>query len=599
MPSKVLKTTNKKGTGKVLSPGSFIPYPYLIVFLVPVIFFFFSIRNGFVYFDDDILVLDNQSMISDLSNIIKVFHSDAFLNNSSPYYRPMLNVSFMIDARFGKSNPAFYHFMNLFYHGLCCISLLWLLQLVGFSRKKAFACTLVFSVHPLMANTVFWIPARSDLLVALFGILFFSLSIKYARERKPVMLIGAILCFTAALFSKESAVLLPFLLFLYFIMTREKLIPNLVLFAAPAFVIAGWFYLRSISVRMIGPEQMGIYSIIKNLPFPFEILSRFFFPFNLPVTPVFSAFFTCLGILIAIAIPLVYIIRGRKMISLFLFGIIWYIAFSLPNMFVWLNTTPASYEYLVHRAYFPVAGLLLSVLLLIPEKWTDLSNRRTLAVFLVVTLVLVTTSILQGRKYHDAPAFWNSAIRYNPERAWFYHFLGRYYFKQKDYVTFERYTRKAVSLKTEPWFLYNLAMICFVEKKQYDSAFIYFNRARATGFTDPEANRNYINLCLESARDFFVKGEYNKAVERCGISVSLDPSNPIAAYNMGLYLIYSGERKKAAAWWRRSLVLNPELKEAYLSLYYYYRNNTTLGDSVDYYAREYQKRGGIIKQAVP
>ena len=584
----------KTGTSQPQSSGFFIRYRYLIVFLVPVIFFSFFIRNGFVYFDDDILVLDNQAMISDLSNIGKIFRSDAFLNNSSPYYRPMLNVSLMIDAQAGKSNPAFYHFMNLLYHGLCCISLLWLLELFGISRGKAFTGTLFFSVHPLMANAVFWIPARSDLLVALFGMLFFSLSIKYARERKPAILIAAILCFTAALFSKESAVLLPPLLFLYFILTKENPFRNLALFATAVLVIAGWYYLRSVSVRMIGAEQLGVSSIIKNLPFPFEIISRFFFPFNLAVTPVFSAFFTGLGLLIAIAIPVVFIIKGKKMIHLFLLGITWYIAFSLPNMFVWLKSTPDSYEYLVHRAYFPVAGLLLSVLVLIPEKWVEINRPRNIAILLSLSLVLVTSSVLQGRKYKDAPTFWSSAIKYNPKKAWFYHFLGRYYLKQNNIVAYERYTRKAISLKEEPWFLYDLAMICFLEKKQYDTAFSYFNRARATGFTDPEANKNYIDLCIESARNFFGKGEYKKAVERCRIGVDLDPSNPVGAYNMGLYLVYSGETKNAVIWWRRSLILNPDLKEAYRSLYFYYLNNTTLSDSVNYYAREYQERGGII-----
>jgi len=588
------KPINKTGTLKTKTSGSFIRYRYLIVFLVPFIFFTFSIRNGFVYFDDDILVLDNQAMLSDLSNIGKIFRSDAFMNNSSPYYRPMLNVSLMVDAQLGKSNPAIYHFMNLLYHGLCCISLLWLLQLVGLSREKAFAGTLVFSVHPLMANAVFWIPARSDLLVALFGILFFALSIKYAKERKPALIISAILCFTAALFSKESAVLLPLLLLLYFLLTKEKLFRNLALIAVPALVIAGWYYLRSVSVRMIGPEQMGVTSIIKNLPFPVEIIARFFFPFNLAITSVFSVFFTWMGILISIAIPVIYLFRRGKKIPLFFFGIIWYVAFSLPNMFVWLNTTPASYEYLVHRAYMPVAGLLMTILLIIPENWVDLSNRRILALFLSITLVLATTSVIQGRKYHDASAFWNSAIKYNPHKAWFYHFLGRYYFKQKDYATFEKYTRKALSLKAEPWFLYDLAMICFVEKKQYDSSFYYFNRARATGFTDPEANKNYILLCLESANNFFGKKEYEKAVERCRLGIELNPANPVAAYNMGLYLIYSGEKKQATSWWRRSLLLNPDLIEAYRSLYFYYLNNTQLTDSINYYAREYEKRGGSI-----
>jgi Tfp pilus assembly protein PilF len=593
-----MKSSSKKIKRKDFQPVSDNKgkYHYLIVFLLPLILLSFSLHNGFVYFDDDILILDNQAKISDLSNIGKAFRSDAFLNNSSPYYRPLLNISLMLDAQVAKADPGFYHFMNLVYHCLCCISLLWFFRLLGIKREIALAGAIVFSVHPLMASAVFWIPARNDLLVTLFGLLFLSLSITFFHNRKPLILLLAIVSFAAAIFSKESAVLLPFILALYLLSTRQYAFDRRKIFLTLGLILvtAVWFILRMSSIRMVGAWQLGLWAVVANFSFPLEIIAKFILPFDLAVTPVYSSIYTGLGMLFFIVILFSFFIRKEKVVWLFIFGITWYIAFSLPNMFVRLDTSPSSYDYLVHRAYFPLVGLLVSILSLIPGHWVRFNYRPFIVWFSILIVILGGNSVYLGTKYRNAASFWNSAIAYHPDRAWFHHFLGRYYFKQHDYILFEQQLRKAISLNKHPHFLYNLGMLYFVEKKSYDSAFLLFNEARATGFTDPEANTNYVKLCLESARAYFEQGQYKKAVDRCQLAVDLEPENSVAAYNLGLYLIYSGEKKRAATSWRRSISLDPELKEAYRNLYYYYRNNTTFKDSVEYFAREYRKRGGSI-----
>jgi tetratricopeptide (TPR) repeat protein len=349
-----------------------------------------------------------------------------------------------------------------------------------------------------------------------------------------------------------------------------------------------------VSVRLIGAEQLGFGSIIKNFRFPFEVLSRFAFPFMLPVVPTWSVFFSVVGLFIAAGLGVLFYSRRNGATPSFILGCAWFVAFLLPNMYVWLVTTPWSYDYLVHRAYMPLAGIFILLLPLVPGQWLEFANRRYLAVFAALVVLLAGSSFMQGTKYRDAKTFWNSAISDNPERAWYYHFLGRYYFRQQDYTTFEKYTRKAISLKDDPRFLYNLGLVSFLDKKQYDTAFKYFGLARARGLQDKESTRNYFDLCVESARNFFEKGEYRKAVERCMLGVYLDSLHPVACYNLGLYMAYDGEVKSAVHWWHRTIELDPDRREAYLSLYYYHLNNTKLADSAAWYAREFTRRGGVI-----
>jgi hypothetical protein len=90
----------------------------------------------------------------------------------------------MFDAAFGGKAPLFYHLSNIGYHVLSCVSLLWLLGLLGFSKPKSLVATLIFAVHPVMGHAVLWIPARGDLLVTLFGILSCSFFIRFLKEGK-------------------------------------------------------------------------------------------------------------------------------------------------------------------------------------------------------------------------------------------------------------------------------------------------------------------------------------------------------------------------------------------------------------------------------
>ncbi len=567
---------------------------YLLIIMLPLFVYFPSIKNGFVYCDDDILIIDNYSKLSNPYNIVKAFQTDAFFNNTSPYYRPLLNVSYIIDAQIANSSPGFYHFMNINYHILCCLSLFWLLCLLGFKKEISLAGTLLLSVHPLMANAVYWIPARNDLLVTLFSLIFLNMSILWIQNRKPILMIAAIFAFAMAIFSKESGIITPIVIILYLVLTKQLSIDKgkIIYFILLLTISIFWFILRSNAITLVSGSQVGPRFILTNYPFPFEIISKLFFPANIAVTPIYTPIYTGLGIILSILILTVFFKVKQKSTWLFFLGTVWYFAFSLPNMLVRLDTSANSYDYLPHRAYLPIIGLLIAIMSLLPPTFSLFNKKKTVVLFSIFLLYISLNSLYLSIKYSNPERFWNSSISNNPDKAWFYYFLGRYYYKQKDYTKFEKHLRKAISLNNHQRFLYDLGMIYFTYKKNYDTAIILFNQARATGFTDPEANSNYTRLFIESSQNYFAKGEYRKAADRCQIAVNLEPLNAIASFNLGLYLMYCNETEKAASLWRRSIILDPKLKESYRNLYFYYLNNTNKKDSVEYYKYEFINKGG-------
>ncbi len=557
-------------------------YSTMIVILLPFIVFVSSVQLGLTYFDDDILILQNQSKLSDLSNLGKAFRSDAFFENLSPYYRPMMNVSFMVDTIIGQGKIPVYHLSNVIYHILVCLFLYKLLLLLGISFSVSFTSTLIFSIHPVMGNAVFWIPARGDLLVTMFAFLAIIALLNFIKTRAYYWIPLQILAFAAAMFSKESAIALPVIFILMVILPTKKLNNRelLILIILWIGVIAIWYTMRYITMDHRIDSQRGLSPLLQNLPFLPESLTRLALPFFLPVTPVFTPLITFLGICVIAGIAvLLFLRRNRWIPSLVFIGIIWFLIFSAPNMFVRLASAKDNFEYLLHRIYLPSVGLLIMITGLISSEFRFLVKKRSGQLLIVIILIMVITNFQQKEKYRDAESFWNASIKYAPERSWFYYNYGRYYFKQKEIEKYETFVLKADSLSSYPNFHYQLAMIYFSEYKDYDRAYKYFMSAlRHKGYGEEKAARtNFVLFCIESSFDFYKKNKIAEAIERCQLGLSVDPNNATAAYNLGIYYVTMGNKKEAVRLWEMSIKNDPELADPYksMAIYYLYDENDT------------------------
>jgi protein O-mannosyl-transferase len=590
---------NKKKREALLTTGEpkylrFAPY---LVFIVAFLVYFPTIRSGFVYFDDDILILENYEKLSNPANLFSAFTHDAYFRNAYPYYRPLLSVSLIIDAQLGGKAPGIYHFSNLLIHGLTCLSFFWLLSLLGFSRTKSLIGALVFSVHPLLANAVLFIAARTDEMVTLFAILSFAFIILYHRDRKWYHLALHVLCFAAALFSKESAVFLPLMYLLYFLLKKEKIfnLRSLYFLAGWIVVYALWFYLRSLSIDNTSLDQVGLAAVVKSIAFPAEIISKFLLPVSLSIMPVYTAYNTVSGIVLLLLILFLVFFRKYQANPLVIFGFVWFFAFSLLNMSSRISNADYNFTYLEQRAYFLSVGLIILLLPLLPEAFLNL---RKWPVVLAISVIFVTLSVMtlrQETKYKSPENFWTSAINDFPDRSRYHFNYGRYFFKMNDIPSFETHLRDALKLQKDPEYLYNMGMVNAVSKKQYDTAYYYFTEAFKSGLTVSGATGNFVTFCIESSVDLYNKKEYAKAIERCSLAIEKDPANAGAYLNLGTFYMDAGNKRRAAVSWRKALSLDPELKDGYKCLYYYYLLNTTMKDSALYYKEEYQKRGGIIE----
>jgi tetratricopeptide (TPR) repeat protein len=161
--------------------------------------------------------------------------------------RPLVNLSFAINYKFGQLNPVGYHTVNAIIHFLSAM-LLWAivrrtLRLPYFGGRferaadwLAFAVAILWAIHPLQTETVIYATQRTELMMALFYLATLYCSLRYwlafplpfreglgegslqiaqNRNHRIIWLTLATLACVAGMASKEVMVSAPLIVLLF------------------------------------------------------------------------------------------------------------------------------------------------------------------------------------------------------------------------------------------------------------------------------------------------------------------------------------------------------------------------------------------------
>lgn len=177
-----------------------------------------AVNGGFVWTDHH-FVEDNASLRT-WASAPRMFITDAWQvgddQRSIGYYRPIRNLTFLVDTQLFGTAPAGYHFTNVVIHALCSLLVFGVVRRT-FGREGpddavplAFWSAALFAVHPVHVEAVAWITGRTDSCAALgyLGALYAWLRAFDGHARWwwfPLGCVGA----AWALLSKESAATLP------------------------------------------------------------------------------------------------------------------------------------------------------------------------------------------------------------------------------------------------------------------------------------------------------------------------------------------------------------------------------------------------------
>ena len=268
--------------------------PYAVIIIIGFLLYAKTLSFDFVEYDDRRLIAENQSFLSDLSNLFKAFTQDvfnvSFHRSSKSYYRPVLTASLMLDAHVGGTNLFIYRITNLIIHILTCCVLFLFFGRMGFGKSVSLLFSVIFLVHPILTQAVAWIPGRNDSLLALFSIASIICLIKFTEGNCWLYYIIHLFFFALAIFTKETALGLIAICFLYYLINERLHLPLLSKISALTgwiAVILLWFTLRSIAVE--NPDitvSHIIKSIYINLPGLIQYLGKVLLPINLSVYPI-------------------------------------------------------------------------------------------------------------------------------------------------------------------------------------------------------------------------------------------------------------------------------------------------------------------------
>lgn len=534
----------------------------VIVFCLPVLLYLQTIRFGFIYFDDNEIITNNISFLSDFRNTPQVFLKDAFLVKSSHFYRPLQTLSFMADIHLSGGNyTRMYHLTNILLLGLIACVLFLLLRKFLIPNKLALLATLVYCAHPLFISSVAWIPSRGDLLLSFFSLLSFLFFIEHLQKGKVIYLFLNWLTFTIALFCKETAAFLPFLfLIYYFTFSSEKLsdsyrngkkyLLNIVLYAISGIL---WFWLRSIAIRNASDlNDYGLIALIPNLRIIPESLMNFFLPIDVVLIPYFSFLRTIVGIGIIVAIIILFFINRERSKKEKLFCLSWFLLLLLPTMFYKTEYI----DYLNHRFFLPLIGILLFTLFLVPGKWFEKKYNKSTWLMVAIFAFLSALTFVKSSSYSDPMTFYNSAISQNPYNTLMY--INRGYVKdnRSDFQGAINDFTKAILLSPEYAVAYNNLGTTYSAKGDIERAIKEYDKAI-------ELNPNYIGAYNNRGNAYEDKGNYDKAIKDYNKAIELNPNFAESYKNRGNAFGHKGDNVMAIKDYNKAIKLDPYLANAY------------------------------------
>jgi len=398
----------------------------LIVFCVPVLLYLQSITFGFTGFDDNILILDNATYLGDFKNAARVFFTDAFVNKTTPFYRPLQTLTYMVDIQLsGGINVAAFHLTNVLLLGFISSLLFLVLKKFLVPPRLAVLATLLYCVHPLFISSIVWIPARGDLLLTLFALLSLIFFINYLNTESLPQLIMHWFTFTLALFCKETAALLPaiFITYCFTVFGHKSLKTRYPLLVA-SYVITGlfWYGLRSKAIFNLPSENavFGTKAIISNIRTIPESLASFFLPFNIAPIPYFSYTKTIIGIVVVMVIAGIFILNKVNDNKTSFFCILWFLFLLFPTLLFKHHLI----DYLNHRFILPLIGILIFICINIPRKWVENKDAKNIKVLLPVIILLSYYTFITTLDYKNPMTFYNSALSMNPKSALAYNNRG-------------------------------------------------------------------------------------------------------------------------------------------------------------------------------
>lgn len=499
------------------------PTILLFLVLITLAISIHTIHYDFVW-DDTHLIVDNESLQS--AAIIKEAFTSPFLGQH--YYRPLVTLSFAIDRQLWDLDPRGFHLTNIVIH-ICAVLMVFLLfQRISRQTVVPALGAFIFAVHPVHAENIAFISARTDTFSVFFFLCAWHLHLNGLNRRKSFLWItGAYLAFLCALLSKEMAASLPIVIVLHDWWSKK--------FYASRRIYAGYFIILILflCVRTVVLEELSgkpwSPALLYNAPLIMMMyLRRLLMPLDLYVLykEVLRPSLTdplillSLGLLILLITVLRYGTINRQPYA---WGMGFYFVTSLPI----LQFIPFSPVMAERFLYLPSIGFCYTAAALltkIAEQWTKQSMiRGRIAAIVIICFLTIQgwVTVVRCEIFKDNMHLWSYLSSVYPDDHELQYNLGNSFYTNGHY-------QKAIEL---------------------------YHNALLLNPGDTSAQKNL-------ALAYYHSGQFHHSIPLL-LGLFADRQEPEVGYYLAQSYEKTGAHAAAESYFRKTIALQPTIIEAY------------------------------------
>ncbi|PIP65300.1 hypothetical protein COU77_02730 [Candidatus Peregrinibacteria bacterium CG10_big_fil_rev_8_21_14_0_10_49_16] len=521
----------------------------LCIIALPLLVFFQSLSNEFVALDDELLIIDNPtSQGLSWANVKR-----AFTTYDPELYIPLTLLTYQLEyALFGGFDPMVVHATNLLLHVVNTL-LVFLIFRRFFREYIALLCALLFSVHPLVVETVVWGAARKDLLSSMFFLSSVYLFLQW-RNARVTLTHGywlSVSAFALGLLSKVSIALLPFMLLLLDWYKDGHVDRRSIREKCPYFALAALFVVIALFGKRAQVTDWGTLLLMPFVSVPFYI-QKFFLPTKLAILYPFTDAVSFLNVRVLLGMFLLVGIsvgawlrlrRDRLWVALWLL----FIFFLLPSFAnVLKGSDSGSLDvYFASDRYAYLAILvplfLVGVAML---RW-----HKTLYVTCTVTVLFAWLTYQQSMVWKNSERLFQNVIDHYSNSHLAYNNLAGFRAQEGKLSEAEELYRQSLSVKENPRALFSLGRVLVVQEK-FTEAVPLFERYVALQSHDGQGYSQLGGLVL-------LQGETRRATKLLERGRELDFNIPELHYNLGVAYERQGRMSDAHVSFENALNVQP------------------------------------------
>ncbi|MCK5506469.1 MAG: tetratricopeptide repeat protein, partial [Thermodesulfovibrionia bacterium] len=502
-----------------------LPYFFFAIFGT---LLFANSLNGEFLWDDKSYIVESQAL-RNVQNLWLIFQPDMFRSLSGDYVditRPVMFASLLVDYQLWGLKPFGYHAVNIALHILStCLVFALSLRLTG-HKWISFAGAFFFLIHPVHTEVIDGITFREDLLVTVFYLLSFICFIRAVTSArtsgKAVQYLLSLLLYLLSLLSKEMAVTLPAMLFLYLMIFEGedarigKIVKLFTPFIAITILYLHWITstYSSLPTPPSYPGQQLIYSLL-NIPAMLTYYIRaFLLPMNLSPDPAFKVLTSLSDFKLFLSFLFIGVIffitfKGRKKSPVLTFFIVWFFITLLPVLQIipTFNIVAERFLYLPSVGLSIIAGISLRPFI---------RERMHLLILSVIIFSLSLLTIERNHIWRDANSLWSDALKKNAHSYVAKINIENDFFEKKQYARAEKGFLEIISRWPDQAEAYNNLSIIYLDDKRYAQAEAILNKGVNSGADAPEMH-------YQLALTYGEMRKYDKAVTEVKKALQMNP----------------------------------------------------------------------------